>query len=161
MVRQTAWLSSLGVVMVTVGCHSMSGLSLPMQEMSRVPPPGTGSYQAPQAYYNQSSSLNNTSMQQQFADQRVSPPTSEATAGDARGLPSTSGTNGGVVNRYTQSSNPASEANRGAASSDGAVVTASYSSNASSPSAPATRSIGDSTESGEGGAGQAGLPWQP
>ncbi|MBX3422431.1 MAG: hypothetical protein KF752_12835 [Pirellulaceae bacterium] len=34
------------------GCQNMCGGGYPMQSMTRVPPPGTGSYPMPGAYYN-------------------------------------------------------------------------------------------------------------
>ncbi len=37
------------------GCQSWQGASFPMQNATRVPPPGTGTYQLPSGYYNNSS----------------------------------------------------------------------------------------------------------
>lgn len=36
----------------TTGCQSWQGASFPMQNATRVPPPGTGTYQLPSGYYN-------------------------------------------------------------------------------------------------------------
>lgn len=36
----------------TTGCQSWQGASFPLQNATRVPPPGTGTYQMPSGYYN-------------------------------------------------------------------------------------------------------------
>lgn len=38
------------------GCQSWQGAGFPVQNATRVPPPGTGTYQLPSGYYNNSSS---------------------------------------------------------------------------------------------------------
>lgn len=40
------------MVIVQTGCQNMCGGGYPMQGMTRVPPPGTGSYPMPGTYYN-------------------------------------------------------------------------------------------------------------
>lgn len=40
---------------LTTGCQSWQGASFPMQNATRVPPPGTGTYQMPSGYYNNTS----------------------------------------------------------------------------------------------------------
>lgn len=47
--------ATLVVMAQTSGCQSWQGASFPMQNATRVPPPGTGTYQMPSGYYNNSS----------------------------------------------------------------------------------------------------------
>ncbi len=42
----------LTVFTATVGCQSWQGGGFPVQNATRVPPPGTGTYQLPTGYYN-------------------------------------------------------------------------------------------------------------
>jgi len=77
------------------GCQSWGPNAFPMNSMSRVSPPGTGTYTVPNGYYNQTSSLGNA------------PPGMTASQGNPQltpiqgGLPTTSlannGPNGGGV----------------------------------------------------------------
>lgn len=49
------WFVLVSVTLVVVsqaGCQNMCGGGYPMQGMTRVPPPGTGSYPMPGSYYN-------------------------------------------------------------------------------------------------------------
>ena len=45
---------------LTTGCQSWQGASFPMQNATRVPPPGTGTYQLPSGYYNNTSTSSAT-----------------------------------------------------------------------------------------------------
>jgi hypothetical protein len=49
---QTALFLAIGHA---VGCQSWQGASFPMQNATRVPPPGTGTYPVPSGYYNNNS----------------------------------------------------------------------------------------------------------
>lgn len=51
------------------GCQSWQGANFPMQNGTRVPPPGTGTYQLPSGYYNNNStsSLTSATSNAQFA----------------------------------------------------------------------------------------------
>ena len=54
--KQLFYCALLITITTTVGCQSWQGASFPMQNATRVAPPGTGTYQLPTGYYNNSTS---------------------------------------------------------------------------------------------------------
>ncbi len=54
--KQLFYCTLFVAISTTVGCQSWQGVGFPMQNATRVAPPGTGTYQLPTGYYN-----NNTS----------------------------------------------------------------------------------------------------
>lgn len=53
--KQLFYCALLFTIATTVGCQSWQGASFPMQNATRVAPPGTGTYQLPTGYYNNNS----------------------------------------------------------------------------------------------------------
>ena len=62
--RLTVQGSVLLLAVSVAGCQSWSPGAFPLQNMSRVPPPGTGTYQLPSGYYNNSSAMNSSGSSQ-------------------------------------------------------------------------------------------------
>ena len=64
MLVKNAFLSVVALAVVSLcGCQSWSPGGFPLQNMSRVPPPGTGTYQLPNGYYNNNTSATTPSGQ--------------------------------------------------------------------------------------------------
>ncbi len=53
--KQLFYSALLIAITHAVGCQSWQGASFPLQNSTRVPPPGTGTYQLPTGYYNNNS----------------------------------------------------------------------------------------------------------
>jgi hypothetical protein len=72
-----------GAISGLSGCQAWPAANYPMQNATRVPPPGTGTYQLPSGYYNNTSSLVPAGQSQQFSDTRrlgVATPSSPSTS---------------------------------------------------------------------------------
>ena len=54
--KQLSYCALLFTIIATAGCQSWQGASFPLQNATRVAPPGTGTYQLPTGYYNNSTS---------------------------------------------------------------------------------------------------------
>lgn len=53
--KQLFYCALLFTITTTAGCQSWQGTSFPLQNATRVAPPGTGTYQLPTGYYNNNS----------------------------------------------------------------------------------------------------------
>lgn len=54
--KQLFFCAVIIAIIHSVGCQTWQGASFPLQNATRVPPPGTGTYQLPTGYYNNSTS---------------------------------------------------------------------------------------------------------
>ncbi|MEO8269698.1 MAG: hypothetical protein ABI557_08260 [Aureliella sp.] len=127
----------LVVIIHTLGCQSWQGASFPMQNATRVAPPGTGTYQLPQGYYN---NINNTSAL------TPAPQTMQASNDASGSLRTASG-----PLPTTNLSASGSVAFQPANSVGGGVVPAAFQSEASNLSAGATSSFNNSNRFGDSG----------
>ncbi len=144
--RSAAWCCAVAAIAVS-GCQTWAPTGFPLQNMSRVPPPGTGTYQMPNGYYNNTSAVAPNGQVMTASSNSGLRPASGALPTTNLAANSSAASGATVVNRYTESPN-----------NSGGVQTAQFTAPTNTGGAmPASASLSDSGDTSADPA----LKWQP
>ena len=162
---QTALLLALGHL---VGCQSWQGAGFPMQNATRVPPPGTGTYPVPSGYYNNNSTSALTPAAQAMQANNAAAtglraasgplPTTNMTANNAANSPNSTYSTSNLSSAMAAPAGLASGF-QPASNAGGGVVPAAFQSELPSTSSAAASHLSDSgaDSSNDSGYGSGGL----